>query len=190
MRLNPESWVKEHGTIMYRFVLARCSRPDVAENLVQEAFVAALRSRESFSGKSSERSWLMGILKHKLMDYYRTKSREQPIADVNTVPEHIAELYEQNGEWKRGPTDWGQAPESALSNTEFRQILGECLGHLPSNQAAVFSMREVDGLETSDICKELGVTETNLWVLMHRARARLRRCLEINWFGLNSEGPS
>lgn len=174
---------------MYRYVLARCSRADVAENLVQEAFVSALRSKDSFSGRSSERTWLMGILKHKLMDYYRTKSRERPVDDIDAMPEDVGELFERNGKWKQGPADWGQAPEKALANTEFREILGECLGHLPVRQAAVFSMREVDGLETDEICKELDVTETNLWVMMHRARARLRLCLEVNWFGLRSEGP-
>ncbi len=173
---------------MYRYVLARCSRPDVAENLVQEAFLAALRSRESYSGKSTERTWLMGILKHKLMDYYRTRMREQSVEDVEVLPEHLDQLFHKNGHWRQPPVDWGQAPETALSNTQFRAVLAECLGHLPGRQAAVFSMREADGLETPEICKELGVTETNLWVLMHRARAGLRRCLETNWFGLKPEG--
>jgi RNA polymerase sigma-70 factor, ECF subfamily len=190
MSVNPESWVSDHGTIMYRYALARCSRADVAENLVQEAFVGALRAKDSFSGKSSERTWLMGILKHKLMDYYRTKSRERPVEDIDAMAEDVTELFERNGKWKQGPIDWGQAPEQALSNSEFREVLTDCLSHLPGRQAAVFSMREVDGRETAEICKELDVTETNLWVMMHRARARLRRCLEVNWFGLHSEEPS
>jgi DNA-directed RNA polymerase specialized sigma24 family protein len=97
MKLNPEGWVGEHGTIMYRYVLARCGRPDVAENLVQEAFVSGLRSRDSFTGRSSERTWLMGILKHKLMDYYRKKSRESSMEDVEAMPDSVQEMFERNG---------------------------------------------------------------------------------------------
>ncbi len=132
----------------------------------------------------------MGILKHKLMDYYRTKSRERPVDDIDAMPENVSEMFERNGKWKQAPVDWGQAPEKALANTEFRAVLRSCLAELPERQAAVFAMREVDGLETSEICKELEVTETNLWVMMHRARAGLRRCLEVNWFGLRAEDSS
>jgi len=151
MKLNPETWVQEHGPIMYRYALARCSRSDVAENLVQEAFVAGLRSRDSFSGRSSERTWLMGILKHKLMDHYRKQARETSHEDLDAMPENAAQMFERNGHWKIMPSEWGSSPDRALQDSDFRKTLMDCLGRLPGRQAAVFTLREMDGEETEDI---------------------------------------
>ena len=188
MSSDPTKWVQEHGTIMYRFAITRCSDAAVAENLVQETFLAALKSLASFSGRSSERTWLLGILKHKLMDHYRKQVRERAVGDLEELPDDGTQMFDDSGKWTRRPSDWGNSPESALESRDFRDILSECLAALPPKQASVFRLREMDDLDTDEICKELALSETNLWVLMHRARARLRQCLEKKWFADHREG--
>ena len=146
--------------------------------------MAALGGRDAFSGRSSVRTWLTGILKHKIVDAIRQKQR-QPIAmatlDEETDLEDFDPLFKDNGTWDAPPAKWGD-PESALSRQDFMRILESCLEKLPPNTARVFVMREVMELETGEICKELAITANNLWVILYRARMALRECLERNWF--------
>jgi RNA polymerase sigma-70 factor (ECF subfamily) len=182
---EPDRWVDDHGDVLFRYAMPRVRDTAVAEELVQETFLAALQARGSFGGRSSERTWLVGILKHKIVDHFRRTSRERPASDDDFVPSAIADLYDENRYWHHddGPTDWGPGPAEALERAEFVAQLDDCLGELPTRLAAAFTLREVEELTSEEICKVLGVTTTNLWVMLHRARAHLRRCLELHWSG-------
>lgn len=157
----------------------------LAEDIVQETMLAAL-SGAGFSGRSSLKTWLTGILKHKIVDAIRRKQRE-PVAasafDEECDIEDLDALFKpSNGAWDTPPSDWGD-PEECLSRSEFFDVLDVCLERLPTNTARIFVMREVMELESEEICRELSITTNNLWVILYRARMSLRECLEKNWFG-------
>ena len=180
---DPSTWVESHGDYLFRYALMRLRNREQAENMVQEAFLAALTARSSFSGRSSERTWLIGILKHKIIDQYRKSFREQPISQIQIEEEQtIDQFYDAMENPKGYPKDWMPDPQSVLHSKEFWETLRGCLKHLPERTANAFSMRELDDMNTDEICKELGISPTNLWVMLHRARLQLRACLEQNWF--------
>jgi RNA polymerase sigma-70 factor (ECF subfamily) len=173
-----------HRDYLLRVARLSLRDADAAEDVVQETLVAALSGRERFSDRSSVRTWLTGILKHKIIDAIRQKQR-QPIAAVNFGAEadlHAFDpLFTDSGAWEAPPADWGD-PVNALSRQEFMEVLARCLERLPPATARVFMMREVYELESDEICKELTITANNLWVILYRARMALRHCLEQNWF--------
>lgn len=179
--LNPAGWVASHGDVMYRYTLVRVGSDDIAENLVQETFLAALKSKDSFSGRSSERTWLMGILKHKMLDHYRRRGREVATEDIDDAPDPTDDLFDAKGHWAIGPSHWTD-PEGSLEKEAFWEVLSECTEKLPDRLKTCFTLREVDGVPGAEVCKVMGISETNLWVMIHRARARLRRCIELGWF--------
>ena len=180
---DPERWVDEHGDYLYRYALTRVRNPKVAEDLVQETFLAALHARERFSGKSTERTWFTGILKHKIIDYFRKSSREQPISDLATEDDdNIERLFDERGHWKEGPQKWKTDPGIVFEQNEFWETFQNCMHNLPDRIADAFSLRELEGLDTDEICDTLSITKSNLWVMLHRARMQLRECLEDNWF--------
>jgi RNA polymerase sigma-70 factor (ECF subfamily) len=155
-----------------------------AEDAVQEALLAALAGEAGFEGRANLRTWLTGILKHKIVDIIRRQSRERPAADVEADgdSEDFDALFDRRGHWEESPDAWEQ-PEGALGQKQFLAALEACLRALPERTARVFMMREHLGLETAEICKELGITPTHCWVLLHRARMALRLCLQTTWFG-------
>jgi RNA polymerase sigma-70 factor (TIGR02943 family) len=192
-RLNPERWPEEHGDALFSFVMARVRSHSVAQDVVQETFLAALKARGSFAGRSSERAWLFGILRNKLADYYRLQSRETPWADPEFSGAVDEGLFHGSGPGKDGwisklaPKRWA-APDESLVGKEFEGVFNQCLSGLPERVAHVFLLREVDETPSDIICKELGISSTNLWVMLHRARMALRRCLEAHWFGHKPAG--
>jgi len=173
-----------HGDVLYRYALARVRRPDVAEDVVQETLLAAWRTRGSFEGRSSERTWLIGILKHKVIDYLRRSTREQPTEEMDDRV--LDAVYDHNGRWRVKPHPVHTDPYEAVKQQHFRMVLQECLDRLPERQSAAFVLREMDGLQADELCKVLGITATNLWVILHRARMRLRGCIEELWLGERS----
>ena len=187
-RLNPERWVEEYGDVLFGFAAARVRDPAVAQDLVQETFLAAIKGSAAFAGRSSERSWLFGILRNKLVDYYRRQSREVAISELESGLPEEAGAFGASGPGKDGwvmrlaPQAW-DTPVEHLVSKEFQDVLKSCLAGLPDRVAQVFLMREIDGVASEEICKDLGVSANNLWVMLHRARMGLRRCLEVNWFG-------
>ncbi len=182
-RVDPGGWVDRHGDYLFRFALARLRQPEVAEDLVQETFLAALSAKERFAARSSERTWLVGILKHKLVDHLRRKSREQPVSDFAATDKAVEDLFDERGHWRRKPGEWDAGPGATVEREEFWAALARCLGKLPGRLADAFTLREVEELESHDVCKALDVSATNLGVMLHRARLRLWRCLDVNWFG-------
>jgi len=172
-----------HRGYLLRVAVLQLRDNDLAEDVVQDTLLAALQGAQGFSGRSSLKTWLTGILKHKIVDAIRRRAKEPLLAplDEETQLDDMDALFDESGHWDNPPADWGD-PESSLSRAQFMEILQFCLEKLPPNTARVFMMREVMELESAEICKELSITSTNLWVILYRARMALRQCLEQNWF--------
>jgi RNA polymerase sigma-70 factor, ECF subfamily len=183
---DPSGWVDKYGDLLFRYAMMRLRNKDLAENAVQETFLAALKGKDSFTGKSSESTWMVGILKHKIIDHYRKDFREKNVTDMQTFQageeQTIDGFYDAMENPKKYPKDWMPDPQAVLHSKEFWTTLQDCMTKLPAKVSHAFSMRELDDMDTAVICKELGITPTNLWVMLHRARLQLRACLEMNWF--------
>ena len=151
-----------------------------AEDAVSEVLLVALEKPQSFAGRSQLKTWLIGILKHKLVDQVRRNSREMSLTaeDGEDLDES---LFRPDGHWREPPQDWGD-PEHCLAQADFMRVLEACVENLPGQQGRLFMMREWLELDTEEICKVLSISPTNLWVMLHRARLRLRECLQLNWF--------
>jgi RNA polymerase sigma-70 factor (ECF subfamily) len=183
---NPESWVDQYGDFLYHFTLSRIKDPSIAEDLVQETFLAALKARKNFQGRSTARTWLIAILKHKIVDHIRKQVREHTSdkleSMLNTAAnDPVDSSFNDEGDWRIRPSKWAIDPMKLYEQKEFMDILYQCLGELPQRQAEAFMMREIDGLSTEEICKVLNISATNSWVMLYRARMWLRRCLENSW---------
>jgi RNA polymerase sigma-70 factor (ECF subfamily) len=185
---DPERWVDEYGDFLFKFAILRLRDEHKAADAVQETFLAALRSRKEFAGRSSEKSWLAGILKNKIYDHFRRASRETSFTDLEFFDDEERDRFVSTGLGKGGwlheggPQEWAHAGES-LDQDLFWKTYRDCAGKLPAKVAAVFNLRELDGVDSKEVCAMLNLTESNLWVMLHRARMALRRCLETNWFG-------
>jgi RNA polymerase sigma-70 factor (ECF subfamily) len=177
-----KSWVDRYGDYLYRYTLLRIRDHAVAEDVVQETFLAAASARKDFKGKSSDRTWLVGILKRKIVDYYRKVARERAFTDITRAGEEGADLFDEKGKWKSEPPAWEGNPAALLEQKEFWEVMLRCLAALPHGQYEAFTLRELENLSADEVCKVLSISPTNLWVTLHRARMRLRRCLEDNWF--------
>lgn len=171
---------------LLRYAQLQLRNPAWAEDAVSETLLAALERPQAFAGRSQLRTWLIGILKHKLVDQIRRNCREMSTTadDERSIED---ELFAADGHWREQPAEWGD-PEHSLQQAEFFQILEACVDHLPGQQGRLFMMREWLELETDEICKALAITPTNLWVMLHRARLRLRECLQLNWFQSREAG--
>ena len=180
--LDPETWVDQYGDYLYRFALARIKDHSVAEDLVQETFLAALHGRKNFKGRSAVKTWLPAILKHKILDLLRKKNREKAIDDMDTVTQTVDKFFHNNGSWKIPPGQWDDTPSKIYEQYEFMDTFFKCLAELPGRLSKIFMLREMEGLSTKEICNILQVSATNSWVMLHRARMFLRRCLEVFWF--------
>lgn len=180
--IDPAEWVDRYGDVLYRFALARVKEASVAEDLVQETFLAALGARENFEGRSAGKTWLIAILKHKIVDYIRKKVREQPTDKIEPLADAIDDDFNGMGRWQVRPGKWTANPMQLYEQKEFFDVLYHCLARLPKRMADAFMLREVDGLSTAEICKALKITATNTWVILYRARMGLRHCLEQDWF--------
>lgn len=170
---------------LQRFAFLQLRNAELAEDVVSETIVAVLEHPDRFAGQSSLKTYVVGILKHKIIDVLRTKGREIQLAseDDDRGDDEIAEaLFAKDGHFKERPAAWGN-PDGTLQQKEFFEILQLCLDKLPAKTGRVFMMREWLELESEEICQELAISPTNLWVLLYRARMRLRECLQLNWFG-------
>ena len=173
-------WLAEHGDALYAYALSRVRDASVAEDLVQEALLAAIKSAQTFAGGATERTWLIGILRHKLVDHLRRSLRERPLSELPA--DGLADFFDGRGHWKVSPSKWNADPQALAENAEFREVLSKCLSKLPSRMAQLFWLREAEGMGTSELCDRLTISMANAWAILHRARLRLRRCLNLSWF--------
>jgi RNA polymerase sigma-70 factor (ECF subfamily) len=180
---DAERWVDQHGDCLYRYALLRLRAPDLAADVVQETFLEALEALDSFAGRSSERTWLIGILRHKILDHFRKSGREHAVFGDAPIDVAVESGFDQRGRWKTVPEAWREEPSRTLETREFWEVFGRCLSRLPARLADAFFLREVDGLKADEVQALLGITQANLWARLHRARTLLRGCLEIGWFG-------
>jgi len=181
--------LEQQRPYLLRFAALQLRDANAAEDAVQETLLAALAGEAKFAGRSNLRTWLTGILKHKIIDSIRRSTREPTVdADLDNTSEFDS-LFVPDGHWKSAPRTW-EEPHGALEQKQFLGVLEECLARLPQKTARVFMMREHIGLETEEICKELGITPTHCWVLLYRARMALRLCLDERWFGSGNTGSA
>lgn len=186
---DPGAWVDAHGDVLYRYALARVRRPEMAEDLVQETFLSALKASARFEGRSTERTWLTGILRHKILDYYRSRSRGLPEAEGVSHEDWLADLFDERGNWLKAPDPRAVQPESLLEREEFWSVFEGCLDRLNVRAREAFVRRVVDDEGIEDICNALTVTATNLYVILFRARTQMRHCLTLNWFRAQDMRP-
>ncbi len=185
---DPTIWVENYGDYLYSFAYSRVRNEAVAEDIVQETLLAAIESHDKFSNGSSEKTWLTGILKHKIIDHFRRSGKESDLTPFESDMSDYDYLFKRDDEWQGhwnnslAPIEWKATPEEVLQESEFQGILMHCLNELPERIANAFTMREMDGFSSHEICDVLSVSPNNYWVMLHRARLHLRRCIEFNWF--------
>jgi len=183
---DPSQWLDDHGDVLYRYAVARLRDSDDAEEMVQETLLAALKSRDNFAGQSSERTWLVGILKHKIVDHLRRRQRQTSTEDWEAAAT-VEDFFDKRNLWRNKPSFWKGSPDEVLEQEEFWDVFRKCVSGLPARLSEVFSLREMEEMASDRICDILGVTATNLRTLLHRARLQLRACLESHWFGTQKE---
>ena len=179
--LNTDKWIDNYADYMYNYAVVRVNNSDLAKDLVQDTFFAGLKSAKNFQGKSTERTWLVSILKRKIIDHYRKINSKKGQAEVRM---NFYDDGENEGNWleERVPQSWDNQSEKTIENQELKTQLESCIDALPEKYGMVFRMKTIQEFETEEICKELDITASNLWVIIHRARTQLRKCMEDNWF--------
>lgn len=179
IKLDPNKWVKRYANYLYNYTIVRVNDHEVAQDIVSETFLAALRSKDNFQGKSAERTWLVAILKHKIIDHYRRKNSIKGSAEVRV------DWYDedQEGDWleQRVEDEHNLNIDETIENQELGAAILECLDTLDEKHAEIFRLRTIENYETEAICNEFDITPSNLWVIVHRARTAMVKCLEKNW---------
>jgi len=179
--LNPNKWIDLYADYLFNFTISRVNDREMAQDLVQETFFAGLKSMKNFKGEASERTWLISILKRKIIDHYRKINSIKGKAEVRITSNNDSET---EGDWleERVADPFDKTAEDTMQNTELGEAILNCLSKLPEKQSEVFRMKTIEGIETEDICNELNITASNLWVIIHRARTAMALCLKENWF--------
>jgi RNA polymerase sigma-70 factor (ECF subfamily) len=196
LSLDPTDWLGRHGDYLYRYALMRVRDTAAAEDLLQETLLAAMGSYEAHEGRSSERTWLVGIMNHKVVDYFRRLARTSEFQISNEEGRDDLGWFESEGTWRghwredQAPISWPVEAVRLLGSREFWEILDRGLAQLSPQMAIAFTLREIDGLSSEEICEILDVTPNNLWVILHRGRAKLRHFLEAEWFRGHPEPTS
>ncbi len=182
-KANPEQWVSEYADYLYAFALKRITDPDLCKDLVQDTFMSAIKSLSKFAGSSSERTWLTSILKNKIIDLYRKKSKEIGFIEDLSKDADTDSFFEANGHWKQEylPQSWGIEDKDYLEEKELKNILEQCIKKLPSLWAMVINMNYLEEEDSKKICKELRISASNFWVILHRAKLSLRGCISKYW---------
>jgi len=179
--LNPADWLDRHGDYLFRYALSRLRDPEASEEVVQETFLAGYQHRDQYSGGGTERAWLLGILKRKIIDHVRRRNRGDVGEGADEGDDLAERLFDQKGGWKADPRLFGTDPSASMERQDFWRVLRACLETLPQKQADAFTLRELDERTSQEICKDLQITSSNLWVLLHRARLGLASCIQSRW---------
>ncbi len=173
-------WVGLYSDQMYSWALYKTSSKEVSEDLVQETFLAAFQSFEKFKGKSQPKTWLFSILNNKINDHYRSSFRKPVIAENGL----FERLFDNNNRWtaEERPQQWSEEQTHLLDTKEFSTVLSGCMQKLPINWASAIQLKYLEEKNSEIVCQELGITASNYWQILHRAKLQLRKCLELNWF--------
>jgi len=179
--LNPNKWIDLYADYLFNYTISRVNDREIAQDLVQDTFLAALKAMKNFKGEASERTWLISILKRKIIDHYRKINSIKGKAEVRITSNNDSET---EGDWleERVADPFDKTAEDTIQNTELGEAILNCLSKLPEKQSEIFRMKTIEGIETEDICNELNITASNLWVIIHRARTAMALCLKENWF--------
>ncbi len=181
-QLAPEHWVERYADMLYYYALQRVRHPERAEDLVQETFLAAWKNRTQFAGQSKEQTWLVSILRHKIVDYLRGEAVRRPAESEAQQKEACEGYFDRRHGWLNPPRAWTGDPVEHTQWQAFWEVFQQCLGRLPTVLAHTFTLREMEEQSSDQVCKELEINASNLWVRLHRARLLLRECLESRWF--------
>lgn len=176
--IDPATWVDRHGDTLYRYAMSRLRDPDSAEEVVQETLVSALQALDQYSGKGSEGAWLLGILKRKVIDCVRRRNRPDSAPGGDLEDDPSQKFFDSKGNWRTDPRVLKQCPGARLEREEFWEAFRKCLERLSQRKADVFTLREVEELAAEEICKDLQISASNLWVLLYRARLQLSGCMK------------
>ena len=181
-QINPKNWITLYSDYLFNYTISRVNDREMAQDLVSETFLAGLKSMSNFKGEASERTWLISILKRKIIDYYRKINSNKGKAEVRMS--YNSGDSDAEGDWleERVADPFDKTAEDKIENSELGDAIYDCLAKLPEKQAEVFKMKTILGYDTETICNELGITASNLWVIIHRARTALADCMEKNWF--------
>jgi len=185
---NPTAWVKLYADELYRFAIIKVSDNGLAQDLVQETFLSALQAKAQFRGESSEKTWLMAILKNKITDHFRKSKKAAITISIDeektgdSDPHHF--FFTEKGHWRKemAPKAWTSEISSRQEQIDFYSILRACMGKLTEMGKKIFNLKYLEEKESAEICKDLSITTSNYWVIVHRAKLQLRGCLEKNWF--------
>lgn len=180
-KINPNNWIKRYSDYLFNYAITRVSSREIAQDLVSETFLAGLKSMKNFKGQAAERTWLIAILKRKIIDHYRKINSNKGKAEVRMSYNSDSET---EGDWleERVADPFDKTAEDTIENTELGFAIHNCMDKLPKKQAAVFKMKTLLNYETEAICNEMEITASNLWVIIHRARTAMASCIEENWF--------
>ena len=173
-------WVETYTKDLYSWAFHKVSDTELAKDLVQDTFLAAVEKIQSFKGDSSPKTWLLSILNHKIIDYYRKRIN----LPTNIENQSLLSFFDEEGSWKtdKRPKDWDEDETELLDNEEFRDVLDNCFGELPAKWNASIKLKYLFNKNGDEICQELSISPTNLWQIMHRAKVQLRECVENKWF--------
>lgn len=180
---DPNRWVENYADALYAYTLTRISDTAAAEDIVQDTFLSAWKARDSYRGQASEKNWLYAICKNKIIDHFRKKSSGVQL--LSTGEEAL--YFDEKDHWKKDtePREWSLPAAQPVESKEFYSVLDLCKKKLKEIQRSVFVMKYMEDIDADEICKLLGITAANYWVLIHRAKLHLRKCLEKNWIGIN-----
>src|SRR5258708_23928822 len=182
---EPCDWLSAHGDYLFNLAVGQLRDPLVAEDLVQETCLAALKARERFAGRSSDRTWLVGIMRHKIYDHLRRVCRERPVHSDTNAGNSGQEAWDDSVLWVHDVAAECMEPSRRMELAEFRQALERALGKLPPRIAQVFQLYAVEERPNREVCDRLGISESNLWVMLHRARKQLRAELADWWHAIS-----
>jgi len=178
--VGPRDWLEEHGDYLFHYAISRLHQDDLAADMVQETLLAGLRGYKGFAGNSTVRTWLIGIMKHKIIDHIRKEVRRRNLVDA-IEHDPTSFYFNDHQQWADVPQAWYENPEDLCRNEQFKAVLQENINQLPDKQRIVFHMREIAGHDTATICKACDISIAHCHVLLHRARMTLRQSLRTYW---------
>ncbi len=182
--IDLQDWVTLYSDDLYRWAFHKTSNKETAQDLVQDTFLSAFKSLDKFKGNSQPKTWLFSIINNKITDYHRKKFRQSTTAESALNTENTARFFDEAGSWKttHSPLSWHNIDDHLLDNNEFNIILKKCIENLPPNWAFAIQNKYIEDRDSKAICQDLGVTTSNYWQILHRAKLQLRDCLQHNWF--------